>query len=361
MSPAAERGGAGKLLSVRAPARRLLILTHANPDPDALASALGLQTLLRRRLERSAVIVFSGIIGRPENRAMVEQLEIGAIPIEQAEAGPDSAFILVDTQPGRRNNALPAGTRPIAVIDHHPDWGGLQGVAFVDLREDYGATSTIVTEYLRELDLRPSSRLATALFYGIASETRHLARETETADIACSQYLYRYVDKRTLGAIETPALERSYFELIDRAVQSALCCDAVVIALLDEVPYPDAVAEMADFLVRLRSARWAVCIAPHDGWIYVSLRSSDPEARAGLLLASVLPSGTAGGHGMTAGGRVPLSENGNRLVCDVAAALLAKLGSGGGRPRWLLERTGRRAGTAASRLRHALSLEKAEP
>jgi nanoRNase/pAp phosphatase (c-di-AMP/oligoRNAs hydrolase) len=235
--------------------------------------------------------------------------------------------ILVDTQPGRANNALPADISPVAVIDLHPDWGHNSSVPFVDLRESYGATSTILVEYFQEAEVPLNPGVATALFYGISSETQHLGRETKPTDILASQYLYPYVNKRLLGQIESPPLSHDYFRLIGQVVQSATLYGDTVVAILESVPYPDAVAEVADFLLRLEGTKWSACLAPHEDLLYVSLRSRDPEATAGLLLASILPSGMAGGHGMVAGGRITISAREWREVaCKIVEDLLRALG-----------------------------------
>jgi nanoRNase/pAp phosphatase (c-di-AMP/oligoRNAs hydrolase) len=181
--------------------------------------------LIYNKLGVRAPIVRSGTIGRAENRAVASALQIRLELAEKILPGFQGSVVLVDTQPGRKNNALPQGVRPVAVIDHHPDWGGNVGVPFVDLREEYGATSTIVTEYLQELEVPIDARLATALFYGIASETRNLGRETQSADIIASQFLYPFVNKRLLGEIESPRLPPSYFSLITAAVRSTILCD----------------------------------------------------------------------------------------------------------------------------------------
>jgi nanoRNase/pAp phosphatase (c-di-AMP/oligoRNAs hydrolase) len=185
-----------------------------------------------------------------ENRAMVSVRGLPLSPVEQLFPGFDGSVILVDTRPGRTNNALPSEYRPAAIIDHHPDWGNNNDVPFVDLRDSYGATSTLLTEYLQHAEMRMDVRVATGLFYGISSETQHLGRETMPANIVASQFLYPYVNKRLLGAIETPRLRRGYFGIIAQAVHNALLYDDVVVAALESPLYPDAVAEIADFLLR---------------------------------------------------------------------------------------------------------------
>ena len=361
MSPS-TRASARDLLAVLEPAREIVILPHDNPDPDSLASAEGLRAAIRHLLKKPVAIALSGIIGRSQNRAMVSTLRLELEPITKLKRQLRETVVLVDTQPGRKNNSLPPDVRPAAVIDHHPDWGNNQGVPYLDLREDYGATSTIVTEYLQELEVPIYKRLATALFYGITSETRNLGREAQPADIVATQFLYPYVGKRALAEIETPRLKASYYQLVGEAVESAIVCDDVVISILPQVPYPDAVAELVDLLVRLEGALWALCVAPCGPYLQISVRSNDRDARAGEMLASLLPPGTAGGHGMVAGGRVTLDGGDWQAVsCEIAMALLRELGRGGKKSRWLISRpdaaTGNRS--AGSQLLEGLPLESA--
>jgi nanoRNase/pAp phosphatase (c-di-AMP/oligoRNAs hydrolase) len=337
MSP--SLASARDLLAVLEPAQEIVILPHDNPDPDSLASAEGLRAAIRQVLRRPVAVALSGIIGRSQNRAMVSTLRLELDPIAELERRLRGTVVLVDTQPGRKNNSLPPDVTPAAVIDHHPDWGSNEGVPFLDLREGYGATSTIVTEYLQELEIPIRKRLATALFYGITSETRNLGREAQPADIVASQFLYPYVDKRALAEIETPRLKPSYFQLVSEVVKAAIVCDDVVISILPEVHYPDAVAELVDLLVRLEGALWAICIAPCGSSLQVSVRSNDRDARAGEMLACLLPPGNAGGHGMVAGGRVSLDGGDWRAASlEIATAFLRKLGRSGRKSRWLVTR-----------------------
>ena len=322
-----HRGGkVAELLAVIPASKKVVILPHNNPDPDALASAAALLKLITHTLKKTPVVGLGGIIGRSENRALASALSIPLVPVEQLFPDCKGAIILVDTQPRRANNALPEHITPVAVIDHHPDWGTNETVPFVDLRQTYGATSTITTEYLQEGEVPIDPQIATALFYGISSETQNLGRETQSADIVASQFLYPYVNKRLLGEIQYPPLPRDYFRLIGQALQNTVVYEDIAVTLLGEVFYPDAVAEVADFLLRLDVAHWSACLAPYDGFLYVSVRTDDPSARAGLLLASLLPSGMAGGHGMVAGGKVKTSrrkwkDDARQIVRDFLHAL----------------------------------------
>lgn len=338
-------GKVAQLLAVLPSAKnkKILILPHDNPDPDSLASAVALCALIKHKAKKSPLIGLGGIIGRSENRALAAILDIPLVPVEQLFPDFTGAVILVDTQPHRANNSLPAHITPVVVIDHHPDWGGSTAVPFVDLREPYGATSTIVTEYLEEGEIALDSRIATALFYGISSETQYLGREATPADILACQFLYPYVDKRLLGEIQYPSLHHDYFRLIGQAMHNTMLYEDTAITILEDVPYPDAVAEIADLLLRLDEAQWAACLAFYKNFLYVSLRTRDPNATAGLLLASLLPSGMAGGHGMAAGGKVKTSrQQWKKAARQIGKALLQAWGKTASRPHPLADRSNRK-------------------
>ncbi len=321
---------AGLLHAVEGPAA-LVILPHDNPDPDALASAAALKFLVQGLIGKEAVIAQGGIVGRAENRAMLTYLNIDLEPVGDLSFAGGVQVALVDTQPGRTNNSLPVGMTPTVVIDHHPAYDRYEGVPFLDLREAYGATSTILTEYVRESRLEIDSKIATALFYGIMAETQDLGRESTPADIAAAQFLYPYANKRRLGKIENARVPREYFTAFHEAIERAEIFGNVVVSVLPEVQYPDMVAEVADFLLRLDEVEWACAIGRYKDFLHVSLRTTDREVNAGDVLQQVLGNRWAGGHDMIAGGRTRITGSGPEAVAhaadDVRGRLLATLGA----------------------------------
>lgn len=320
------RSALGNLLQALSGPGPVVILPHDNPDPDALASAATLKYILAGLSRREATIVLGGIVGRAENRAMLTYLNINLVPASEVAFGPGCQVVLVDTQPGRPNNSLPEWLTPTAVIDHHPPYGRYEGVPFLDLREQYGATATIFTEYLKESRLEVEGKIATALFYGIAAETQELGREARPADIAASQFLYPFTNKRRLAKIENARVPREYFQVFRDAIDQASLHGRLVVSVLGEVRYPDMVAEVADFLLRLDEVEWSAAIGFYDGDLYCSLRTTDREANAGDVLQRVLGSRSAGGHDMIAGGRVRLADGGAARAEQIRQRLLAVLG-----------------------------------
>lgn len=308
-------GGGGKMLAdliavVEKPGP-LIVLPHDNPDPDALASAATLRYIAREMAGKEATIALGGFVGRAENRAMLRYLSIPLVPIEELPLDdPASIIALVDTQPGRTNNSLPEGVRASIVIDHHPAYVDLGGLPFSDLRDGYGATATILTEYLMSSHLEVETKIATALFYGIMAETQDLGREATAADMEASHFLYPHANKRRLSKIENARVPREYFCGFHDAIQGAVIHDKAIVSILGELRYPDMVAEMADFLLRLEGMEWAAAIGHYERLLYVSLRTTQRDVNAGAILQTVLGSEHAGGHDMIAGGRIHLPSSG---------------------------------------------------
>lgn len=287
--------------------RRTLIVAHDNPDPDCLGAALAMRDVLAEVTGRPVLVAYGGIVGRAENRALVDLLDLDVVPIDGLDLDDYQAFVLVDTQPGAGNYSLPAKYLPTVVIDHHLPPVNLGPAEYFDVRNDYGATTTIALEYRNAIAQPIDSRLATAMFYGIKSDTQDLGRHVTAADVAAYLQLFPLVDKSILPQIERPQLPRRYFESLRTALERAHCWGDVLISALDEMDNPNTAAEMADYFLRLEGITWSICLGYHGDGIYISVRTSDPEANAAAVIqASLRGLGSSGGHGMMAGARISL-------------------------------------------------------
>lgn len=308
--------------------KKILILIHDNPDPDALASALGFKYLLQSRWKVASVISYGGIIGRAENRAMIKNLKIDIIPFSRINLKDFSVIALIDTQPGSGNNSLPDSIVPDIVIDHHiPFHEKTRQAEFADIRVDYGSTSTIITEYLIKAGISDkNSKVATALLYGIKSDTRDLGRETGAKDMAAYLHLYPHVLFKVLSRIEHPKLSRGHFRIISRAIIRAQIYKDVIIADLGRVETADNLAEMADFLIRVDDVKWAFCIGEYDKGLYLSMRSTHRKANAGMIAQRITRGiGSGGGHCMVAGGRIDLIDDYNEKARLVTSKFLKEI------------------------------------
>jgi nanoRNase/pAp phosphatase (c-di-AMP/oligoRNAs hydrolase) len=290
---------------------RILIVAHDNPDPDSLAAAMALKHLIVKKIGQSTTIAFGGIIGRGENRIMVRQLEIDAVPIENLDLSQFNVVCMVDTQPGTGNNSFPPDRDVHIVIDHHPSREVCNSCRWTDIREEYGATATIVFEYLLAQNVTFGTRLATILYYAIKSETQDLGREGCRADREAYLYLLPLSNSRILFDITHPKVPREYFSSFNKAIENSRVFDEVLVFNLYEIDNPDIVAEMADFLLRMEGVEVVLGMGLFEDKEILSLRTMSEEIIAGEVIQAVLDGlGTAGGHGMTAGGQIrPMTGN----------------------------------------------------
>lgn len=309
---------------------RWLILTHDNPDPDALAAAAVLGQVLRRAFKRRVTTAYGGIIGRAENQEMVKVLRIQLSHVRHLNWRHYRHFALVDTQPGTGNNQLPSDIVPDVVFDHHPVRRATRKARFVDIRTDYGATATILAEYQQASALAFSKQEATALVYAIRSETQDFGREFAPPDRETFDTLLDRADYRALARIQTPRLPAGYFRTLHHALEHVEEVGTLVVSHLGDIEQPDIVPEVADLLLRLQGKTWSLTTGVFGTRLYLSIRTTNARADAGRLMRRLLGRmGKGGGHGMMAGGYIDLekAKNGDaeairkRVVQRLARAL----------------------------------------
>lgn len=297
-----------KFLSVLPKSGSVLLTSHDNPDPDVLASSLALQRLIQAKTKLQPRIAIGGILGRAENRALTLELELDLYPIDILEQQPWDAVVMVDAQPGAGNANLPKGMEITAVIDHHPLRQPLN-LPFVDVRPEYGAVSTILVEYLRDQRVEWDSRLATALYYAIKTETLDLGRGVCEADRRAHFALFDSVDWELLHRILSAKIPGDYFGIFQRGISDAKLYGNALVADLGDIPTPDAAAEIADFLLRHESVSRALVLGRYEDQMVFSIRFVRSDLDAGIVAANMVRGfGTGGGHDQMAGGRILLTK-----------------------------------------------------
>ena len=321
-----SRERAGQLVEWVRGKGRILIVAHDNPDPDSLAAAFALRHLFLVKTGQEATITFGGVIGRGENQLMVRELEIDAVVIDTLDLNEFEVVCLVDTQPGTGNNSYPAELPVHVVIDHHPTRRSCQGCRWVDVREEYGACATILFEYLLSQDVYLSTKLATILFYAIKSETQDLGREWHRADREAYLHLVPLVNNRILFKITHPESPREYFSSYNRGIKNARIYENVLVFNLYEIDHPDIVAEMADFLLRVEGIETVLGMGHYRETEILSLRTLSQSVVAGDVMQQVVDGlGTAGGHGMSAGGQVRPLQGGATVQRELETSLTRRL------------------------------------
>lgn len=320
-----------QLLGLLQSAKTLLIVMQDNPDPDAVAAAGALRQVANQKAGVSCTIGHGGAVGRAENRALVRYLSLKLRPLEELKAEKFDLVAMVDTQPQTGNNSLAPGTKVDMVFDHHPMRKETRSARFADVRRAYGATSTVMYEYLNHLAIQPDAPLATALCYGIRSDTQDLGRDSTEADIAAYLALYPQANKRMLGRIQREPAPPAYFRTLARGLNRARVHGHCIVAPLGGVDCPESVAEMADLLLRCEGVDWTLAYGIFRKTMHLSMRTNAQGDDAGKAMASAVRGyGTGGGHESLAGGQIDVSgmdaEARKKMDAAVLRRFLGRLG-----------------------------------
>ena len=284
---------------------RVGILLQPDPDPDGIACGYALRAVLSRKRTTAPIISF-GEVQRPENRALVDALGIDVKVIEPKELDEMDGLVLVDVQPNVFGEEVPERLQSVdAVIDHHPERTGYQ-VTLRDIRPNYGATASILTEYLRASKTEVGPRLATALLYGIKSDTQYLGRETSRQDMMSFAYLHTRHSPALLRRIERPALPLDGLRALGRALTRAEVRDGIHMLVLGRVR-EDVIPQVADLALQADGAEWAVAVGSVGGDLVFSVRNVGYVRAAGDVVRAVVEGlGVGGGHRTMAKGIIPL-------------------------------------------------------
>jgi nanoRNase/pAp phosphatase (c-di-AMP/oligoRNAs hydrolase) len=288
----------------------MLILTHDYPDPDALAAAFSLQYLAGVGFGVETCIGYRGQVGRMENKTMVRLLRIPMHKFKPAMLTRYASIALVDTQPAFENNPFPDAGKAALVLDQHPSVVVPHAdLAIVD--PDCGATCVLIAQALLEIGLPLTSRIATALSYGILSDTLDLYRVRRQDTVDTYLKILHHADMRLLARIQNPVRPRKFFGCLAKGILEARLYRRLVVTHLGEVDTPDRVAQVAEFLLVYNRIRWCLVTGRYKGRLHASFRSTQPRVQAGEILRDVFENRhEAGGHGAIAGGacRVGASE-----------------------------------------------------
>ncbi len=287
-----------------AEAESVLILLQDDPDPDAIGSGLALRQVLGRN-KQTATLGSFGRVTRPENIAMTKLLEIEIERVTQRSLKKFARIAVVDLQPPHLSNPP---EQIDLVIDHHPEQFTYKSV-IKDIRPSYGATSTILLEYLLCAGSNVGTRLATAMLYGIKSDTFLLAREVNEWDVEAFSYLYPLANQNLMRRIERPELPPAALDALSTALRNRRVVDKVAFVHLGRVERDDLIPQMADFSLSFEGIEWAFVSGVYDANYIISVRNVGYVRAAGRVLKDAFGEiGSAGGHASMAKAIIPLSR-----------------------------------------------------
>lgn len=279
------------------------IQTHNFPDPDAIASAYGLQKLLNS-YDVPAKLCYDGRIDKLSASKMLDAFQIQMLPYSQlaSDMRETDRIICVDSQKHNGNVTDFIGDE-VACIDHHPTFVTME-YRYQDIRIT-GACATLIAEYYALAGIEPDADVATALLYGLKMDTLQFTRGVTELDIRMFGFLFPLCDQEKLADLERNNMEFRDLKAYGAAIESIELYDKVGFSC---IPFscPDAlIAILSDFILALIEVETAVVFSFREDGVKLSVRSEDPDIHAGKLLHEALKDiGSGGGHAVMGGGLI---------------------------------------------------------
>jgi len=275
-----------------------------NADPDSIASAMAVRRLLWHRVANICVSNIN-VIERPDNLAMIRLLGVKLIHVDEVDENQFNRIVIVDSQPD--HHECFARFKPDIIIDHHPQTD--VKAPFLDIRPNYGATASIMTEYLRAARIKPSIKLATGLFYAIKTDTNNFERQTLIEDLRAFQFLFRYANIHLAQRIEQAELRLDFLEYFKSALHTMRIRKSRVFVHLGDVVNPDICVLIADFFMRVNSINWSIVSGIYGKKLIIIFRNDGIRKDAGSLAKDCFGyAGTAGGHKSMARAEIALKN-----------------------------------------------------
>lgn len=293
-----------KLIEQFSREHRWLILVNA--DPDAMASAMALKRIMSHKVQHVTIAKVNEIT-RPDNLAMIRYTHLRMERFFPGMLPHFDRFALVDSQPG--HHPAFAGVPFSVVVDHHPPPEQKLDIPFCEIKPEYGATSTLFTEYLYNLNILPGKLLATALQFGIKTDTANFERHFTDVDLRAYQYLSRFGDHALLSRISRSEFHKHWLELFAKACTNLYDLGSSgQYDYLGNVDNPDILVNIADFFMRVYEIRWVAVAGVYKDTIVIIFRGDGISRDVGRYASQVFGElGSAGGHKAMARAEIPLA------------------------------------------------------
>jgi nanoRNase/pAp phosphatase (c-di-AMP/oligoRNAs hydrolase) len=150
------------------------------------------------------------------------------------------------------------------------------------------------------------ARLATALLYGIKSDTQLLGRETSRDDMAAFAFLHSCHSPALLRRIERPALPGDSLRALGRALSQTKVEEGIHLLVLGRVG-EDVIPQVADLGLQAEGAEWSIAAGNVGSDLVFSVRNVGYVRAAGDVVRRVVEGlGVGGGHRSMAKGIIPL-------------------------------------------------------
>lgn len=280
----------------------IYIQCHDSPDADALGSGYGLYSYFRH-WGKDVHLIYSGSnrITKPGLRLMIEHLDI---PVEYREELPAcDVLITVDCQ-YKGGNITPFAAGRIAMVDHHPCCVAVD--EWCCIQSEYGSCCTVVWELLQEagFDVNADRKLATALYYGLYSDTGQLSEIYHPMDRNMRDTLE--IDRGVLELMVNSNLSRYELEIAGEALSNYYYNNEFHFAVLHAKPCdPNLLGVISDLVIQVDTIDACVVYSATPIGYKLSIRSSIRPVEASRLASQITEDiGSGGGHINKAGGFV---------------------------------------------------------
>jgi nanoRNase/pAp phosphatase (c-di-AMP/oligoRNAs hydrolase) len=297
-----------KLKSMAKPNDSLAILMYGSPDPDAIASAMALQEILRQTVGLSKwVMVSTEPARRQQNIEFIRAMKINVQLLSKVNLQEYRLIAIVDAQPTFFGKAL-ENIQPQIVLDHHPVTT-VWHAELADVRQNYGALSTIMTEYLLTARVRIPKKLYTALLYGIKSDTNNFERDASLEDIGAYYLTYARANRQLIRRIEWNQIPERYLKYFEHAYFHRRRYRDRVTSFLGKVESPDVCVQVADFYLRVINIYYVVIAGIIKDKLVIVFRGDGYRRDCGNIAEKAFGRyGSAGGHRSAARVEIPLEN-----------------------------------------------------
>jgi len=286
----------------------LAIVMFGSPDPDAIASGMALQEIIKQ----NGVLVHTDYIAtepvsRQQNLEFIRAMKIKIHLLRDIDLRAYCLIAVVDAQPYFFNNEID-GIQPQIIIDHHPKKTD-EDAGLFDVREKYGALSSIMTEYLLAAKIKIPRKLHTALLYGIKTDTNNFERDTILEDISAYRLNYLRANRQLIRRIELNQIPDRFLKYYDHAFHYRRRYRDRIMCFLGKVESSDACVQVADFFLHFIEVYYVVIAGIVKDKLIITFRGDGYRQDCGAIAAKAFGKyGSAGGHKSAARVEIPLEK-----------------------------------------------------
>ena len=315
--------------------RHILLITHVNPDGDAVGSLLALGLYWEQCGYNITMLAPTPLPLYTERLRSVERIKVYSdTPVySETLALPETVdlIVLVDTGDVQRIARIYQeqrdylAARPLIIIDHHATNSGEGTVNLIDASRS--SNCELLYDLLRAWNARITPEIATALLVGITTDTQSFktSNTTPSALRAAADLIEAGADRALIMRDVYSSIPFETAKLLSLSLSELRRDGAIAWTHVTQVmqrsvgAQDDAAAEITDYIANLGGLKaTALFKERRDGSVKVSLRSVP-----GVDVAAVAQHFGGGGHRQAAGATLPgpLGDAEERLLAVLRATV----------------------------------------